>query len=80
MTPKDSVRPNGAVPNHWLSLVCPGKLPFMKNPLVHGMIAMEFLFTTARCIHAQSLQGLHIGEDQSLLEKLPDTMTRDLCW
>jgi hypothetical protein len=52
----------------------------MKNPLVHGMIAMEFLFTTARCIHAQSLQGLHIGEDQSLLEKLPDTMTRDLCW
>jgi len=50
----------------------------MKNALVNGMIAMAFILTAAHCTHAQSLHGLHIGEDQSFLEKLgaPDAVEK----
>jgi len=41
----------------------------MNKWLSNGMVAMAFTLTMPRS-HAQSLQGLHIGEDQSSLAKL----------
>jgi hypothetical protein len=50
----------------------------MKKAVVNGVIAVAVMFARAHSSHAQSLQGLHIGEDKSALAKLgvPETIEK----